>query len=1528
MLTKICKNKKTQGILAILLIITMTLANILFLGKNLISYAFEADLESQSENTQSNNVKFDAYFNDNGGKNVHSAIFDAASNNAIINLHLAVKDAGYLKEAYIDFRDEQNSINTNYDIISDLENTTLIQNVNKELKTIALNFVDYGTDAVIQIPVRTEIPNLMSINKLKQQTNVTLRGIYVDRLGAEIEISKTITLSLGWNLETELNLEQSVVKYIPYTNNEQSGMLLQMQVKAKQNREDFALPVKSNEIKIEVPKIADILPESAIVIADGTLATNGDKIEFTENNWNYDKENGTILINTAMYQEDGKVWSGVGVDTYLITYMYPDTTLEEGIIASNIEATMELYSAEGVIENSATSNEEIILNQKKGSLVTYNVKADQKEMSKGRMYANCNSDIKTYDTAYGLTIKANVSNYEEVEKLAFEIPTDSFLKEEKEYSIPNTYSSQITINKAKMLKVLGEDGFVKISDGTGTYIINSETLDSDGNYIINLDENISNIIVETSKPIANEIFKLDVRKIISKDLAYSKAQLQEFDSLKINVYANENIVSDTITLTQTSTNAKLEMSNVDLVSSTENKDVNFKIMLNNSSENSDLYKNAVFEIALPQYIEDIYGMANILYTSGLEIDKIEKVNTENGIVLKIVTTGAESMFSDGVITNGAVITIDATLKIGEVPEDVTEKIVFTYTNENAFVYANEGKEEIDVNFIARPKTETLTETPDAVTNPDTTTNPELTADPDAKATLEASTKLMYQDEEIASTGSIKEKQEAKYITTIKNTSTVDANNVKLVTNIQNGKILNTTMKILDADGNVLTTQDHKANGDNVTTFTANWERIPAGGSGVFEYTVLTKGIKEIENSENIGELKNGYVKYDESNNATEITYEEYIEYIKIRNTVKVTASNVDEEIDNKTENVLTEAILVAKLSGDSSWDNQIEFLNNSEVVMHLFIENVSKNAVNNIVITYSLPEGLEYVPRKGEQDIKYNENTRTLTINVDKIEANNNFIKSINVKTNLPETVGRMQIANKVKISADGIGTYYSNTFILNTVAPVLSVDLSSNLTNGSYVKEGKAIEIIGIAKNTGKVKSRNTRVSINLPDGFTVSEATYTLDNGKTEDLTTIYGNEYYLATSLDVEEKVTFKIVGTAEVQNGLDEEEISINATIKDEKRNPVSSNTLTYKVEKNTTSPDNPDPDNPNPDIPTVRTYRISGKAWLDENKDGKFDNNEKLLEGINALLIDAKTGAIVTDRINGTNKETKTSSKGEYTFSNLLPGAYIVIFEYDSGLYNITEYSKTGVEENLSSKAIQTNIVRDGITKIAGATNTITISDSSIANVNIGLVENPKFDLSLKMELSKTTIVNSSGTKEYTFNNTKLGKIDIPGNYLNSTNATIEYKITIKNEGAVDGIAKKVVDYIPSDLNFDAGANPGWYKDKDGNIYNNTLTNTIIKPGETKELTLVLTKKMTGENTGTITNRAEIYEDYNELGLKDYNSTPGNKAQGENDLDYANLIITVKTGQVAMYITITLISIAIIAIGAYEINKRVLKGGIN
>ena len=52
-------------------------------------------------------------------------------------------------------------------------------------------------------------------------------------------------------------------------------------------------------------------------------------------------------------------------------------------------------------------------------------------------------------------------------------------------------------------------------------------------------------------------------------------------------------------------------------------------------------------------------------------------------------------------------------------------------------------------------------------------------------------------------------------------------------------------------------------------------------------------------------------------------------------------------------------------------------------------------------------------------------------------------------------------------------------------------------------------------------------------------------------------------------------------------------------------------------------------------------------------------------------------------------------------------------------------------------------------------------------------------------------------------------------------------------------------------------------------------------------------------------------------------TNGNK--NEDDMSTANIIIGVKTGGVALYITITLVCIVVLAGGSYIINKKVLRG---
>ena len=49
---------------------------------------------------------------------------------------------------------------------------------------------------------------------------------------------------------------------------------------------------------------------------------------------------------------------------------------------------------------------------------------------------------------------------------------------------------------------------------------------------------------------------------------------------------------------------------------------------------------------------------------------------------------------------------------------------------------------------------------------------------------------------------------------------------------------------------------------------------------------------------------------------------------------------------------------------------------------------------------------------------------------------------------------------------------------------------------------------------------------------------------------------------------------------------------------------------------------------------------------------------------------------------------------------------------------------------------------------------------------------------------------------------------------------IEYNITVKNNGAVAGYVKRIVDYLSStDLKFSSELNTDWYQGANGEIYN-------------------------------------------------------------------------------------------------------------
>lgn len=123
--------------------------------------------------------------------------------------------------------------------------------------------------------------------------------------------------------------------------------------------------------------------------------------------------------------------------------------------------------------------------------------------------------------------------------------------------------------------------------------------------------------------------------------------------------------------------------------------------------------------------------------------------------------------------------------------------------------------------------------------------------------------------------------------------------------------------------------------------------------------------------------------------------------------------------------------------------------------------------------------------------------------------------------------------------------------------------------------------------------------------------------------------------------------------------------------------------------------------------------------------------------------------------------------------------------------------------------------------------------------------------------------------------------------------------------------------MPSGLEFSSELNKDWYKGSDGRLYTTLLSGIAIKPGETSEVELILTKTMTENNTGVFTNNAELEKISNLENIQEKDEAK------ENNKSSAILVLSIKTGSVILYTGITLVCIAIMAAGAYIIKKKIL-----
>lgn len=733
------------------------------------------------------------------------------------------------------------------------------------------------------------------------------------------------------------------------------------------------------------------------------------------------------------------------------------------------------------------------------------------------------------------------------------------------------------------------------------------------------------------------------------------------------------------------------------------------------------------------------------------------------------------------------------------------------------------------------------------------------------------------EEELATNAKVKQGETIKYVATVKNVGTEKGSNISVTSQIPEG-----------------------------TVFV---EPIEGSAYEFGEYYEENSSKKQWQ----------GKIDSLEVNETKELYYEVRVknttqEGFNITNNFSSTVNDVTQDSDNF---ILTVESGTLRVSIKPNFDGT-SMCEDDSVRYEGIVENLTDKDVENAKIKWNISDvfsikDLRIVTKDTINSSDGKNYNRTPEINLGTIPANGKVVVSLDVTAeNVSQKIENVRLTAQVEADKK-----YNSNIIEQTVKGIKLLDFNISATQeGEYIKPGDEITYTITAKNINE-QSATVTVNDEIPDELTIKKVGFLLDGQAVNGEQT--GNSLSITSNVEAEKEIVIKIVATVDRKEGKNEKVVITNqatGTIlyKDKKSNTVS-HTIEYSENVTPTPTPNPD-DNLNDN--NKNTYNISGKVWLDENQNGQLDENEQNIDGTKVYLMNVANGEIV-NTLSATTKST-TDQNGEYELVGINPGKYLVIFDYNSSEYALTTYKAEGIDSNKNSKAISKKTTINDVNKTYGVTDAIEITNRSVGNINVGLIKTKKFDLKLDKYVSKIRVKTQKGEAVYSYNKSKLAKVEVNAKQVDGAQAYIEYTIVITNNGEIDGYARQIIDYIPEGLTLATEENKNWTM-KGSNLYNTSLTNEKIKPGETKTVTLLLRK--TGDITGTYTNTAEIGESYNEQGVDDINSTPGNQKNGENDMSTAQLIISVSTGRIFLYIVLIITIIAIIACGVCAIKKLVL-----
>ena len=1360
------------------------------------------------------------------------------------------------------------------------------------------------------------------------------------------------------NAVYELNME----KYVNYKIGDKQGTLVQTYLKTGieyQEGQEY-VPIDTSNVIINTPKINDKYPESVEVVTKSTKATNGDG-SGKDVNYAYNKENGQLQIITEnKADEKGNIYTenvAGARDEYQLDFYYDANCYNDKNEKRSLEfkGNVELKLKD---DRDIRKNQEISQNFEVAENVSGLVSADVTTSDIYNGYINANiQNNSTYRTQYTENVKIQTSFKEIADEITVNSKNLLVNNKDKENETQEIIYKNTKVNKNEILDKLGQDGYFQIIDKDGNVLatINKDTeADENGNIQIGYDGEKTELNFKFSKPLKlGNINILNTKEIkdTMKDANVTKVETRNTVSCVNNVTEKTKVIDEetkeekeventkqveiynyvgtsVAEIKEAKTDVKVIANNTNWTNNVQN-DVTFTATLVTSGPEYNLFKNPVIDIKLPNEVEKVVlGESSILYDNGLQLGSVQVVDDNGSKVIRVKVNGTQTSYVQNEVVNGTNIVIPASIILKKDIASSQENIAVSFANYRNAKSPETGNLDIPVNVTSiinntasadeqgsnngasTNGVATSFAAVSAQTTLATANNTVVEAKPIDLDKISVEYKAFLGDKELADGDSVHENEYIKYVAKVRNNTGEDVNGLNVVASVPEG----TTYVTIE---NRELTEDEKQ--------TEKYDKCTITKFPEQKEFLTSISLKKDEEKEIYF-----YVKANELTNN--------INTLDITSTIKMRSGDT-EKICATVKNVVNNALLTVSLRG---WET-LRGLNIWRFVIN--VKNNTDKTLNNINIDVLKDDKFTFSEENTED--KFTENDSSWRTNVENLPAGGSTEKVIYLKARTAD-VENDEIDMLATASVNE-NKYYSNPNIQFINNPNFTITQYSD-REGEKIKYGETVEYVYTIQNNAWLAYLCPVIFRDFMDDnmrpISAEYENYKENNGEYEkedlqmDLSNSLADGSELADAkIDIYvpagKSVKIKIKATPAIITK--EEETSSYGVLKyqyndvdfSRTSNVIKNIVLPFDYEEpdpdkpdpdnpdpDKPNPDKPDPDKPNPDNPSENKYKISGLVWKDENKNGIRESSEMLLSGITVKLFNIDTNEIVV--VDNNKQITTTNQSGEYIFSGVGKGNYIVLFEYDTSKYKLTTYKSNTASDDTNSDVINKSVSIDGNEKEVGVTDTINISNQNKTNIDMGLIENGTYDLSLNKYITNVKLTYATQEETYSYNNSKLAKVEVPAKKVDNAKVTIEYKIEVKNEGNVDAIIESIADYKPEGLEFDKSLNPGWNIDNQNKLTNVSVLGSMLEPGKTRSVTLYLTKTLSKDSMGTFTNSAEILKSTNLLNLKDVDSTEGNKDKTEDDYSEAQIVISVKTGAV-LYVSIIL-GIILLLIGMIVLIK--------